>query len=198
MTGSRSSRYFTYIKPVVENRYIKSAAPSVFSLITITIFIVFAIRPTVSVILGLQKNIANQKEILVKLNEKAQNLSQGKKNWESLGDENRLKINTAVPAHPEIPLLIKALKMSTPQTASFSALQIQPLTIIDVASSQSANLTLAEISFAYNIQGSYQELLSIIQNLEKSPRLLHIDSLSLNKQSGELTLSLNGKAYYLK
>ncbi len=194
----RSSRYYTYIKPVLENKVVKSSAPYVFSLLAIVIFAVFAIRPTVSTILNLQKDIENKSRELEALNTKIQNLNQGQKNLEALGRETRLKINTSVPSQPDVTFLTKSLRETNGNTSSSSAIQIQPVTIFESEAKKSNKFTLSEVNYTYNVQGSYEQILIILDNLSKSPRLLNLSNLTVANTDAGLVLSVSGKAYYLK
>ncbi|MDO8638341.1 MAG: type 4a pilus biogenesis protein PilO [Candidatus Daviesbacteria bacterium] len=200
-TNTRYSRYYTYIKPLAENKAVKSVAPYIFSLITIMILIIFAIRPTVSTIINLQKNIEENQQVLKQLETKAQNLIEGKKNYENLPPDMKQKINDAVPNQPNVTSVISSLDNSSGPQASASALQIQPLTLFDdkTQSDKVAKLALGEVDFSYNISGSFIDLLKTLQNLNNSPRLIQIDNVIISKQTASPTvLSITGKAYYLK
>lgn len=199
--STRYSRYYTYIKPLAENKAVKSVAPYIFSLITIMILIIFAIRPTVSTIINLQKNIEENQQVLKQLETKAQNLIEGKKNYENLPPKTKQKINDAVPNQPNVTSVISSLENSSGPQASASALQIQPLTLFDdkTQNNKGAKLSLGEVDFSYNISGSFIDLLKTLQNLNNSPRLIQIDNVIISKQTASPTvLSITGKAYYLK
>ncbi|MBI4037268.1 type 4a pilus biogenesis protein PilO [Candidatus Daviesbacteria bacterium] len=201
MASPKYSRYYTYIKPVAENKLVRSLTPYIFSLITIALLIIFAIRPTVSTILNLQKNITTQQQVLKSLSDKASNLTDGRKNLQSLDPTILRKIQTLIPDQARVTSLISSLNQATIDThATISALQLQPVTVVDATNAaQKAKLTLGEIPFIYNAQGSFNQLLLIIQELTKSSRLLDINSVILSKQSDEVpTLSINGKAYFIK
>lgn len=200
MATSKYSRYYTYVKPVIENKIIRSSAPYIFSLITISILTIFAIRPTVSTILNLQKNIGENEKVLQALDSKAQSLIEGKRNLDNLNPEIKVKIEAAAPTETNVPAVIANLQSSSVNIASVSALQIQPLTIIDnTISEKKALLSLGEINFAYNTQGQFYQLLLSLENLNKSSRLLNITSVVINKQADDPpVLSITGKAYYLK
>lgn len=200
-TNKKYSRYFTYIKPVTENKTVRSLAPYIFSLITIIILIIFAIRPTVSTIINLQKNIADNKQVLQELENKAQNLITGKKNYENLSPDTKRKIDAAVPDKPFVTSVIFDLENSVKPQASASALQIQPLTLIDNALQigKKAKLSSGEIDFSYNTTGSFINLLKTLQNISNSPRLIQINNITINKQPENPTvLSITGKSYYIK
>lgn len=191
-------RYYTYIKPVVENKTVRSYSPFIFSLITTTILIVFAIKPTISTILNLQKDIENHKKILAQLNTKAQDLTQAKRNLASIDPQIRVKIETAIPNKAEVSTLVKSLQSALPRQASSSALQVQPV-VLTQTSAQKIHPDLGQVSFTYNTEGSFLELVSVLSALSSSPRVIRIESVNLSKQSGGPTImSINGKAYYLK
>lgn len=196
---TKYSRYFTYIKPVTDNKTVKSVAPYIFSLIMIIILVIFAIRPTVSTILNLQKNITENQQVLESLNNKAQNLIEGRKNYNDLFPEIKIKIDLAVPAKPEVALVIASLNNSSKSIASVSALQIQPLILVDTTQKKASKSTLDKIDFSYNTVSSFANLLQVLQNINNAPRLMQINNVTINKQSDSPTvLSITGNAYYLK
>lgn len=199
MAAAKYSRYYLYIKPVIENKQVRSFLPFIFSLTAIIIFLIFAIRPTISTILSLRQSIENNKQVLTALNNKAETLSLAKNNLDNLSPEIKQKIETALPGSPEVTAMIKALQASSQNMASISALQVQPLTILDSETPKDKATSPSTIDFSYNIQGSYSNLLQILANLQKSPRIFNLSTISLNRQEdSSLVLSLTGKAYYLK
>lgn len=193
------SRYFTYIKPVTKLPIVKNYGPTIFTLFIATIFIIFAIKPTVETILILQKKLSNSNEVLEKVTQKANNLSQGRKNYDNLDQAVKDKISAAIPDTISLRSVIQTLEQTARiHEASVSALQIDPLIINTKVLSQAGNL--AEVSFTFNIEGSYKNLISLLQDLKTSSRLISIESLSLSKVSEGpgLIMSLSGKAYYVK
>lgn len=200
MAEAKYSKYYVYIKPVVENKFIRSVAPYIFSLATISIFLVFAMRPTITTISNLQKSIEKNQQVLEALKTKAANLEQGRKNLEEIDIVTRTKINTAVPNQTNIVSIITSLQKSSPKDGSASALLIQPIILFDTKPKEvAAAFKLEEASFSYNIQGSYAQLLDILTNLRKSPRVISIDNMSISKPSDDpAVLTITGKAYYIK
>ncbi|MBI4035589.1 type 4a pilus biogenesis protein PilO [Candidatus Daviesbacteria bacterium] len=201
-TSSRYSRYFTYIKPVTKLPILKNYGPTIFTLLTISILIFFAIKPTVETILVLQKKSADSEEVLQKITQKANNLSLARKNYDNLSQDIKDKTGALIPNTVTLKSIIQDLENTAKaHDASVSALQIQPL-VIDAKSENSdeSTGTLSEITFTFNTEGSYQNLIGLLQDLKMSSRLISINSLSLSK-SGEgatLIMSLSGKTYYLK
>lgn len=201
MAASIHSRYYTYVKPFMRNRYIQSFSPYIFSLISVMVFTVFAIRPTVSTILSLQTSISENRQILDKLDEKAQSLTLGKQNLENIPQEKNIKLKTALPEHASITTLVSNLQNASTKQASASALQIQPVTLIDLSAEKETKigLSLQNIAFSYNEQGSFPQLMITLENLQNSSRLINIESVVISKnKDGSPILSITGKGYYLK
>lgn len=199
--SERYSRYFTYIKPLAKLPIIRTYGSIIFTILTIIIFILFAIKPTVETILVLQKKLDNAGEVLTKLKKKANDLTLGKQNYENLDANIKLKIETALPDSVELKSLIKSLESAALKNqASISALQIQPLTLESRKDNQLG--TLAEVSFTFNIAGTYPNLISLLKDLQTSDRLISIDNLSVSKLTeediGGLIMSLSGKTYFIK
>lgn len=193
------SRYFTYIKPLIKLPIIKNYGSTIFSLLTMSLLIFFAIKPTVETILVLQKKLADADEVLQKVTRKADNLSQGKKNYDNLDQNVKEKISAGVTDTVSLKSLIQTLEQTAEiHEASVSALQIQPLVVDTKVAGQMG--TLSEIAFTFNTEGDYKNLIALLQDLKSNSRLISIENLSMSKVSDSQTLimSLSGKAYYLK
>lgn len=195
------SRYFTYIKPLIKLPIIKNYGPTIFTLFAITLFIFFAIKPTVEAILVLQKKLADSNEVLKKVNQKVDNLSLAKTNYDNLNKDKVIteKISAAIPDSVSLQSLIQSLEGSAKtHEASVSALQIQPLVINTKVDTTLGELS--EISFTFNVESGYPNLIALLQDLKLSSRLISLEALSLSKASeGQgLIMSLTGKAYYIK
>lgn len=196
---SRYFRYFTYIKPVVKLPIVKTYGSTIFTIFAITIFIFFAIKPTVETILVLQKKLETYDEALAKINKKANDLSLGKQNYQNLDQDIKDQIQLSIPDSVDLKSVIQTLEQTAKKNeASVSALQVQPF-LLEVKKDDTHG-TLSEVNFTFNVEGSYHNLISLLQDLKSSVRLISIDNLSLNKVSeeGELVMSISGKAYYLK
>lgn len=192
-------RYYTYIEPVIKNPIIKTYGYAIFTIIMTTVFIVFAIKPTLETIAVLQKNLSTQTSVLARLDKKIEDLKTAQTNYLNIDPNLKSKTQTAVPENASLPNLIRSLEAVTLNSqASISALQFQPIEII--AATSSGNFTIRDISFTFNVEGSYSTLKDILQKLKDNPRIITITNLSFNKVQGGNTLlmSVTGNAYYLK
>ncbi len=197
---NRRFRYYTYIQPILRSPIIKSYGLHILTIFTMIIFIIFAIKPTAETILVLQKKIENSQTVLQNINQKSENLTLAKNNYQSLDSQTRSKIQSLVPSQFDLKNLIQTLEeTATANQATMSALQIQPF-IIEGTLDSLQKKTLAEIEFTYNIEGTYPNLLKLLKQLQMSPRLISLKNLIINKSSGgnNLIMSISGKAYYLK
>jgi Tfp pilus assembly protein PilO len=196
----RYSRYFTFIRPVIKNRQVKTYSTLAFSLIAIIIFTIFAIKPTIGTILSLQKSIDEQEKILEQLNTKAQNLSQGKENLKKIDSNTLAKLNNLMPSKTDPAFLADSLVATAlANNASISGLQFQPVELVGTPSKLNKDAQLKELVFTFNVSSSYSNLVNILTALKTNARLISIDSVNFNQVSdGPLVMSVNGKAYFLQ
>lgn len=193
------SRYFTYIKPIGKLPIVRTYGSTIFTLVVMVIFILFAIRPTIETILILQKKLADSTAVLEKINQKANDLTLGKQNYDHLDQGVKAEISTAIPDSANLKTLIQTLEQAANiHEASISALQIQPL-VLEVKNEFLVGKP-SDISFTFNVEGAFTNLVALLQDLKASSRLISIESLSLSKLSEDagLIMSITGKAFYIK
>mgnify|MGYP001562413985 FL=1 len=191
-------RYYTYIEPIIKNPLIKTYGYAIFTMVMTAIFILFAIKPTLETIVVLQKKLTTQKETLKKIDKKISDLGTAQTNYKNINPDSKSKVILSVPANADLANLIRNLESTTlGTTASISALQFQPLVI---NRKEEFSNKLQEISFTFNIEGSYDTLKSVLQNLYGSTRLFTVESLSFNKVAtgNILLMNITGKAYFIK
>lgn len=193
----KNSPYYTYIKPLIKNPYVKNYSGIAFAVVTIIIFGFFAIRPTISVIISLQKSIDSQKTILQSLSSKSQTLETARANHQNLNSQTIAKMNGMLPSNTNLAPLIEYLNsLANVTDASISALQFQPVPL--TANNNSTSTSIQEVDFTFNLQGSYSAFQYIIQNITRGPRIVDIQNLNLSRTNDNtLILSINAKAYFL-
>ncbi|QQG43707.1 MAG: type 4a pilus biogenesis protein PilO [Candidatus Daviesbacteria bacterium] len=194
----RYSRYFTYIAPILRAPIVKTYGSLILSIVVVAIFILFAIKPTIGTILVLQKNLENSKQVLAQIIQKSKDLSEARKNYQSLDPAIRQKIDTTIPPVPNLKTVIAALEQNAlSNQASISALQIDPISIPN-ATESAKNLT--EIQFTFTLEGSYNNLLNTLNGIKNSSRLISVTGLTLNKnpESSSILMQIVGKAFFLK
>lgn len=198
--GPKYSRYYTFVKPILRNRHIRTYSPLVFSLITIAIFSIFAIKPTVSTILSLQKSIVEQHQVLDKLRQKANNLSQGKNNYSAINPSTLSKMDNLLPAKASPASLINSLTNLAGQAeASLSGIQFQPINLDTTPYTLTKNPALKELTITFNLQSTYPKMVKFIKSLDSLDRLITIDSISFNESAdNSLVTTINARAFYIR
>lgn len=191
------SRYSVYIKPVIKNRYVKAYSSVVFSLIAITFFSLFAIKPTFKTIIALQKNIEEQKQVLEKLTDKSKNLEIAIKNYKALDPQIKSKIETLVPNKPEAVSFAKDLTtIAKINQATVSGINFQPFEIINGAKLPTQESDLKELAFTFNLSGSYPSMLKTLDSLSNSSHLILLDTVSISKGEKGLIMNVVGRTIY--
>lgn len=199
MKNKQYYRYYTYISPLIKSPFVKSYGTPIFTLLALTIFVIFAIRPTLSTITVLQKKLTDTNQLLEKVNLKSENLAKGRSNYQALSSEVKNKIQLAIPQKAEFKTLIGTLEdTALTHQASISALQIQSVEVKPENSSGESKLL--EIKFTFNIEGGYNNLLLFLEKIKQGIRLIEIEQLAINRssESNIIIMSIRGKAYYLE
>lgn len=192
-------RYFTYVKPLVRLPIVRTYGTGIFTIFIITIFIFFAIKPTIETILILQKKLDNSSQVLENLQKKSRDLSAGRQNYDNLDSSIKNKIQTAIPDSVELKSVVQTLEgAASIHNASISAIAIEPQILETKIPSQIGSLS--EVKFIFNIEGAYTSISSVLQELGRSSRLISIDKLLISKPSegSGVVMSVSGKAWYIK
>lgn len=196
----QASRYYTYIRPSLRSKFVKAYSPLIFSLITIIIFSFYAIRPTVTTILSLQKSIDGQTSILNRLQEKVRDLTQGKQNYENLNADVKIKLNNLVPDNPALAQLINSISYIEQESeASISGLQFQTVNLEARKNVLNKDAPITQIDFTLISQGTFPKLMRLLTAIKRTDRLISISSINfVQPPDASLIMSINAKAYYLK
>lgn len=194
------SRYYTYIKPITRNKLVRSYATTVFNLIAVAVFGFYAIRPTVMTIISLHKSLDEQKAILNSVVEKRNSLAQGRANYESLDNDIKSKLQNLIPSQPDLPVISAILGSLTSQSeATLSGIQFQPVDLTPQSTTANKDATISEAELSFSVQGTYNQIGEILQNLKKIERLITVKTVTLNRlEGGSILMVVNAKAYYLK
>lgn len=196
----KTSRYYTYIRPALHSKFIKAYSPLIFSLVTIAIFSFYAIRPTVTTILSLQKSINEQTSILKRLQEKVANLTQGKQNYENIEGDIKIKIDNLVPDNPALAQLINSINYAAQESeASISGLQFQTVKLETKNNILNKDAPITQIDFTLVSQGTFSRLMGLLTTLKRADRLISVSSVNfVQPPEANLIMSISAKAYYMK
>lgn len=212
-TGWKSS-YFRYrqlflnVSELYKKRAdLRAFLEIVLSIVAVIVFSVFAIKPTALTIINLLQQIKTEKQTIVDLNKKIENLE--KANSLLAQNESRLEsIGVAVPSAPAPDVLAKQMQgLSLKNGVALSRLSIDEVVLIGTPKlTTSGDLKplpekANEIIFTANIKGGFSSIDAFIKDLQDLRVVVSIDSLTINSsltESGRVIVALiSGRVPYL-
>lgn len=207
----RYKGFFLNIAEVYRSKpNLKTYLELILSLITIIVFSIFAIKPTVLTILELSKEIENKKEISLKMSQKIDDLQKANSLLQ-METERLPLVERAVPdtAKPE-DIILKTEELAINNSLQLSALTISGVKLKGAKDIKNKNADklgkmpegVDELPFTTSLSGSYQNIKSFLLGLENMIRPIKFDSLSINsnkKSDGSsLILTVSGRLPFIK
>jgi len=193
-----TSRYREYLKllPQMKNENTKTVTMLIFTFVALSILGIFAINPTISTIIELQKQMADSEFVQQQLTTKIDNLSSLQQQYTNLSSDLPI-IETAIPGNADVVSFIGQVKVLARNTGlQLSTIKISPVTL----SVNSKKKTDSSFSFSIDANGAYESYINFISSLTNFNRIVTLDSISIIKdpQSSRLILSVQGKGYFKK
>jgi Tfp pilus assembly protein PilO len=194
------NRYYQRILNVYRQPVLSASIEIILSVFAIALMVALAIRPTLGIVVSLQKKIADQETVEQKLTTKITALNQAQKTLSENSDKLYL-FERAVPNGHELDSLSKRLEL----LAQESGCMIESFQFGEVPFFGTDKKEVADsVSLNFSISGSFEQLSRFIKEVESMDRLVKITDISIQKQEGRNKksssgLKLNGKAevYYL-
>lgn len=202
----RYRHYFTNLRGLTEKKAVRSFTNLTLTLLTISFFGFFAIKPTLVIIASLVREIKDKQEINLRLKNKITDLVKAQDEY-SLNQDRLYLLDQALPETPDFPPLIFALEreaiLTGVQLTSFS---ISKIKIIEVKTKTESipqkNSQIPSFEFNLSLTGEYQNLKEFLKNIENLRRSANFTSVSFAKvkQTGEevpkIRLTILGKANF--
>ncbi|MBI4100601.1 type 4a pilus biogenesis protein PilO [Candidatus Microgenomates bacterium] len=201
-TSLRYRKYFKDLRPALQKPKVKAYTMLIFSLLVLSSFSFFVIRPTVETILELNRKIKDYQTLNRKLDEKIKNLQQAQRNYQEIQPEIPIVL-AALPQQPDFPPFLKDLEsMASGSGAMVDSLKFQKINLTpQLQASGSSQAAQANIKFDLGFIGGYTEFLAFLNKTGQLKRLVNFESFSLEagkggSASGELNMSLKGTTYF--
>jgi Tfp pilus assembly protein PilO len=158
----------------------------------------FAIKPTVSKIFKLQKEISDSEIVLEKLNTKIGNLAQLKTQYSNLQSDLPVVMN-AIPIRPEISLLLGQIQSAGKiSNININKLQSSEIQIIKIDNSQKPDYNSYSFSVAGN--GTSENIYKFLHTITDMERVVNIDTFSIlntvNQASGSQQFNIQGTVVF--
>lgn len=200
----RYFRYFVDVKSLYRQRKVIVYTGITLTLVAISFFSLFAIKPTVTTIVSLTKEIEEKKSIEQKLQVKINSLSAAQSNYASL--TNLLEvIDEALPTEPLLTDVAYYFEYLTQKNnLTVRSINYDPIRIIGAPQINKKNPTtetLNSLNFSLSGTGKYEDIVNLFKDLDNTRRVILIESLTFNGGQIEETPTLNftatGKIFYL-
>jgi Tfp pilus assembly protein PilO len=177
----QQKKYFEMMPDFKEERTRKFTT-LIFTLLALSFFGLFAINPTISTIANLNKQLSDNKYIDGQLQNKINNLYILQQKYGELGPDLQYVFDS-FPKSPQIPLLVAQIQ----SLAQNSGVAISGLQTFEIEIPNSSVDTKKYYAFSFSIaaNGSYDSISKFMDSLVKMQRITSIDTLSLNRNTGE-------------
>lgn len=205
---TRYKSFFLNISRIYKSRPdLKSFLEIILSLITILIFSLFAIKPTILTIIDLTQEIKSRESTVLKLNQKISNLQNASLVLEQFATVIPL-IEQSVPKTANIDGVVGQLQELASQS-SIKVLGISSTDVLLFGNKDKVEIIqnklpqdAGETPITISITGAYQNLYSFLSNVENLRRPIKIDSFSMNSSQTEegfvLVMVITGRFPYEK
>lgn len=158
------------------------------TLIAISLFGLFAIRPTLITIGKLLQDNKTKQDTLAVMNQKLKNLTAARDLYTKEGDKIKL-IDEAIPSEPKPDnLALQVEELSKQDVVSVIHMSIDDTKILGKVDDPSKQ----DLNFTLSLYGYYNDLTKFARDLEKMRRPIHYDSLTITQDQGS-----NGTALFM-
>lgn len=190
-------------EPVAQTSFVLIA-----SLLTISFFGIFAIKPTFATIATLLKEIKNKKELNQKLQAKITALNKAENTYAQITPKLKI-INNALPKHPEFTRLEQEIEyLIYKNNLLLASGDFSGFTVVGEKEpekkkeEEDIDGTLKRLSFNLVIAGEYNDLKNFLKDLENLDRIILVETTSFLKNTdikgARLQMMLKAKVFYLK
>lgn len=198
---NRYKRYYRDLTPLIKTPAAKAYTMFILSLLAMSVFGFFAIRPTIKTIVGLNKEIKDARATDKALQEKINQLSDAQQEYTKVQNDLPI-ILAALPADSGFSSLLKQIEATAKQTgASVSGIQFQDVAIYGSRAKKesTASSQISEIPFKISFTGDYKNAYQLVNSLSKIERIIGVENINISSstaiEGGNLTVTVAAKAY---
>jgi hypothetical protein len=187
----RYREYFLNVLDLYKRRAdLRAFIEIILSLSTVTIFLVFALKPTALTIVGLVQEINEKRATLVTLNQKINDLTSAQAVYAQNKDLIQ-GVDTAIPTKPEPDVISKqVIGLAAKDSVNILGLSIGQVTLMGKEASVKRASEfkplpggVREMPISINVQGDYPALLSFISDFENLKIASKIDLVGVSASS---------------
>lgn len=196
------SKYLELL-PKLKEKKTQKFTTLILTLAAFSFFGFFAISPTISTIVQLQKELEDNKFVNSKLEEKIKNLSLLQQRYNIL--KNDLEVATlAVPINPKVSYFtgqVQAISQDTNVILSgiqINEIELTKTLILSPLPDDNPN-SYSYFNFSVGARGPYDNIMDFLYSMSTFDRIVVFDNVSVGKNDDNtFTINIRGKAYFKK
>jgi Tfp pilus assembly protein PilO len=190
-------RHFVGIKGLYQKKQIRVYTSITLSVLTITFFSFFAIRPTLMTISGLLKETEDKKEVVTQIDRKISSLTQAQTNYNRIKPKIYL-VEQSLPQEPALSALIKQIEfLAQSSSVNLDAFKVDKTNLQGELEKRESQ----EVGFSVALSGDYQNLKKFLNSLDTLRRVMLVKGFAFKSETEEgiesLVLAIQAKAYFL-
>jgi Tfp pilus assembly protein PilO len=195
------AKYREYLKllPPTKRENTKAITMLIFTFIALSFLGIFAINPTLSTIIELQKQYEESQFVHEQLTTKMNNLSSLQQQYNTLSDD-LVFVYDAIPQSASVPTLVGQLSaLAQESSIEIKGIRISPVILSDIKEKQSIK-THSSFSFTLEAEGEYESMMNFVDALTNFSRLVTIETISMTKNqvNNNMILTIEGREYFKK
>ncbi len=192
---NKNSYIYKNLIPLFKKEETQNYTTLILTLITLSFFAIFAINPTITTIVHLQKQLTDSQFVEQKLQEKITNLTKLQLQYELLKNDIPIVLD-ALPQMPKAPLLTAQIQ-GVAGKSNVSITQLQ-LFQVELTKNETKSGSYNSYAFSLGVEGTKDNLLQFLSTLINFQRIATIDSISMGKTKDPtlLQLSIRGQTYF--
>lgn len=192
-TNQQLKQLYKNFSPIFKQEKTQEFSTIALTLVALSFFGIFAINPTITTIIHLQKQLSDSSFVDEKLQEKITNLNLLQKQFATIKEDLPI-IFRAMPQKPTVPLFAAQLQ----GIAQKNQVIVERLQVFQVELTKQNVKDYGSFGFALDVEGTNVNLKRFLSSLVGFERVVSVENISLSnsKTKDTLTLSLRGKAYF--
>lgn len=221
IASRRFSKYYTYIEPITSDPVIRGYFTLIASILLTAFFIIFALSPTFSTIVGLTRKIDDQKKVLASLDSKINSIILAQENYSRVEPDLPL-LDRALPTKPEPDVVLQdVINTGSGSGVVLSSFQVSEVYLRGINPTEKApekkpqeqqqpaknpggtvvsSLGIPRLEFGVGMSGTRESIRQFAGRLEFLPRIVVISVLSIDSDNqggqGGYFADIKGNAFY--
>lgn len=179
-------RYSKVLEPLLTKPQNRVYTATILSFLVVSLFLWYAVRPTLQTILSLRREIIDNIEVSKLMEEKISALVQAQATYQDIQADLPL-LDQALPETPEPISALLALKsLATATNASISGVQLPKVDLDNSTASLSANTSPSQTPhtiITLNVDGTYTTMKAFLDGIMNLRRIMAIHSLFISSST---------------